>query len=214
MSGGVRNVAVRRCTFLGTDLGLRFKTTRGRGGTVERIWISDIVMKDIPTEAIGFNMYYGGAPPIPEPAAVVSSSPRALAAVNEGTPRFQDIFLKNIICRGAQRAVQIEGLPEMPIHGIELDNVQISARTGMVCADGERIRLTNVQITPTSGPVILVRDSRDVAIDRSRPGNASVFLRVEGEKSQGISITATDLSHVASPLEFGKGAKTTAVIRR
>ena len=36
MSGGVRNVVVRRCTFLGTDLGIRFKTTRGRGGVVEK----------------------------------------------------------------------------------------------------------------------------------------------------------------------------------
>ncbi|HSE35686.1 MAG TPA: glycoside hydrolase family 28 protein, partial [Blastocatellia bacterium] len=67
MSGGVRNVVVKRCTFLGTDLGVRFKTTRGRGGVVEKIWISDIVMKDIPTDAIGFNMYYSGGSPIPDP---------------------------------------------------------------------------------------------------------------------------------------------------
>lgn len=124
-------------------------------------------------------------------------------------------LFKTHICHGAQRAVQIEGLPEMPIHGIELDNVQISARTGFVFADAERIKLTNVQITPTSGPVFLVKDSRDVSIDRSRAGNAGVFLRVEGEKSRGISITATDLSRVANPLEFDKGAsKTTAAIRR
>jgi len=32
MSGGVRNVYVADCTFLGTDVGLRFKSTRGRGG--------------------------------------------------------------------------------------------------------------------------------------------------------------------------------------
>ncbi len=37
MSGGVRNILVERCTFLGTDVGLRFKTTRGRGGVVEKI---------------------------------------------------------------------------------------------------------------------------------------------------------------------------------
>lgn len=41
-----------------------------------------------------------------------------------------------------------------------------------------------------------------------------MFLRVEGEKSHGISITATDLSHVANPLEFDKGARTTAVVHR
>ena len=34
MSGGVRNVRVNNCTFIGTDVGLRFKSTRGRGGVV------------------------------------------------------------------------------------------------------------------------------------------------------------------------------------
>ena len=63
MSGGVRNILVERCTFLGTDIGVRFKTTRGRGGVVEKIWIRDVQMTDIPTDAIGFNMYYGGEAP-------------------------------------------------------------------------------------------------------------------------------------------------------
>jgi len=214
MSGGVRNVVVRRCTFLGTDLGIRFKTTRGRGGVVEKIWISDIVMKDIPTDAVGFNMYYSGGSPIPESNGPAELRSRAIMAVDEGTPRVQDIFLKNIICSGAQRAVQIEGLPEMPIRGIELDNVQISARTGVVCVDAERIKLTNLQITPTSGPVISVRDSREVTIDRARPGSANAFLRVEGEKSRNIRITATDLSRTGNAVEFAKGAKETAVVRQ
>src|SRR5205823_5098423 len=34
MSGDVRNVTVSNCVFKGTDTGLRFKTTRGRGGVV------------------------------------------------------------------------------------------------------------------------------------------------------------------------------------
>lgn len=214
MSGGVRNVVVRRCTFLGTDLGLRFKTTRGRGGVVEKIWISDIVMKDIPTDAIGFNMYYGGGSPIPEPNGPAEARSLTSIAIDEGTPRVQDVFLKNIICKGAQRAVQIEGLPEMPIRGIELDNVQISARTGVVCVDAERIKLTNLQITPMSGPVISVRDSRDVTIDKSKSGKAEVFLRVEGEKSQNIRIKGIDLSHNVRAIEFDKGAKETAVLRQ
>ena len=47
MSGGARNIYVSNCTFIGTDIGLRFKTTRGRGGVVENIFIKDIYMKDI-----------------------------------------------------------------------------------------------------------------------------------------------------------------------
>ena len=58
MSGGARNIWVNNCTFVGADIGLRFKTTRGRGGIVENIFIKDIYMKDIPAEAILFDMYY------------------------------------------------------------------------------------------------------------------------------------------------------------
>ena len=171
-------------------------------------------MKDIPTDAIGFNMYYSGGAPIPEPSGPAESRSRATIAVDQGTPQVQDIFLKNIVCSGAQRAVQIEGLPEMPIRGIELDNVQISARTGVVCVDAERITLTNLQIIPTSGPVISIKDSREVAIDKVKPGNANVFLRVEGEKSRNIRIKASDLSRTAKPVEFDNGAKETAVVRQ
>ena len=42
MSGGVKNIYVEDCTFLGTDVGLRFKSTRGRGGVVENIYINNI----------------------------------------------------------------------------------------------------------------------------------------------------------------------------
>jgi DNA sulfur modification protein DndE len=210
MSGGVKKVVVRRCTFLGTDLGLRFKTTRGRGGVVENIWISDIIMKDIPTDAIGFNMYYSGGSPIPENTDTTESGSRAAAPVNEGTPQFQNIFLRNIVCHGAQRAVQIEGLPEMPIRGIELENIQISARTGLFCVDAERIRLNNVQITPATGPVISLRDSRDVTISRSKQGSSSVFLRVEGEKSEGIRIQASSFNRNA--VELNRGARESAVV--
>lgn len=214
MSGGVRNVVVRRCTFLGTDLGLRFKTTRGRGGVVEKIWISDIVMKDIPTDAIGFNMYYGGGSPIPEPNGPTEARSPASVPVNEGTPQFRDIFLKNIICRGAQRAVRIEGLPEMPIRGIELENVQIAARTGLTCVDAEHIKLANLRITPATGPMLTISDSSDVMIENSRAGTASVFLRVEGAKSQNIRIKSSDPSGATKAVEFAKGATEAAVIRQ
>src|SRR6187402_1631629 len=60
MSGGVKNLHVSNCTFMGTDVGLRFKSTRGRGGIVENIFISDIFMTDIPSQAISFDLYYGG----------------------------------------------------------------------------------------------------------------------------------------------------------
>ena len=59
MSGGVKNIYVDNCTFLGTDVGLRFKSTRGRGGVVENIHINNINMINIPNEGLIFDLFYG-----------------------------------------------------------------------------------------------------------------------------------------------------------
>ncbi|MFX8453412.1 glycosyl hydrolase family 28 protein, partial [Acinetobacter baumannii] len=65
MSGGANNLFVYKCTFIGTDIGLRFKTARGRGGMVEKIYCDNINMKDIVGEAILFDMYYMAKDPVP-----------------------------------------------------------------------------------------------------------------------------------------------------
>jgi hypothetical protein len=164
MSGGVRNILVERCTFLGSDVGLRFKTTRGRGGVVEKIWIRDIQMKDISTDAIGFNMYYGGEAPTDVLEGTLSAS-RPAMPVNEGTPQFRDTVLTRILCRGAGRAVMLEGLPEMPIRGIVLDHVGIAAQNGLAVVDADLITLRRVEIAAVTGPAISVRDSRNITVD-------------------------------------------------
>jgi polygalacturonase len=154
MSGGVRNMLVEQCTFLGTDVGLRFKTTRGRGGVVEKIWVRDVLMKDIPTDAIGFNMYYGGE--APTDASGGTAAPRPAVPVNDGTPVFRDITLSRIVCRGAARAAMIEGLPEMPISGIVLEDVQLSADTGLVAVNARGLVLRRVRVTAKIGPALSV----------------------------------------------------------
>ena len=57
MSGGVRNVVISNCIFEGTDRGIRIKTRRGRGGIVEDIRVSNIVMKNVICP-FAFYMYY------------------------------------------------------------------------------------------------------------------------------------------------------------
>jgi len=52
MSGGVKNMHVSNCTFIGTDVGLRFKSNRGRGGVVENIFISNIGLTCIDANGI------------------------------------------------------------------------------------------------------------------------------------------------------------------
>lgn len=63
MSGGAKNIFVYDCSFIGTDNGLRFKTSRGRGGVVENIFVKNFRLKDIVRDAILFDMYYFTKPP-------------------------------------------------------------------------------------------------------------------------------------------------------
>ena len=164
MSGGVRNVHVNDCLFMGTDIGLRFKSTRGRGGVVEKIYVSNVRMTDIPGNAIDFNMYYGGQAPL-DANGQLAEGERQGAPVNEGTPQFRDIHIENVVCRGARGAVVLQGLPEMPIRDIWLRNVSITAQEGMMWMDAENIHCENVDIVNSRGPVLNLFHARNSVID-------------------------------------------------
>jgi polygalacturonase len=214
MSGGVRNVDVRRCTFLGTDVGLRFKSTRGRGGVVESIYIRDIWMKNIPTEAIRFNMFYDSKAPIPELEAdkLVVYKDRPEVPVNEETPAFRNIQIENIICRGADRAVVLQGLPEMAISDIILSNIVISARYGLVCVDADGVMLKNVNLMAEKSPVMTILSSRNVQLlDPVTPENLRTYIVIDGAKSSNIRIQGA-ADQLKDQIHVGEQVSANAVI--
>lgn len=190
MSGGVRNIRVNNCVFIGTDIGLRFKTQRGRGGAVENIYLSNIQMTNIPTDAISFNMYYGGAGPTEEGSSVGEVAPEP---VGEGTPQFKNIFMQDIVCRGARRAVQLQGLPEMPLAGIHMRRVSITADQGLVCQDAKDISLQGVDILTSKGPVASFIGSKNITIDHLAytPGAETLF-KADGKNNASIMVTNTN----------------------
>jgi polygalacturonase len=147
MSGGVRNFKVQNCQFLGTEVGLRFKSTRGRGGIVENIYIDGISMMDISTVAIIFNMYYGGKSVAELLEAGETPNNLDKQPVNEGTPVFRNINIQNVACNGAGKAMEFNGLPEMPIDRINLKNISIRARKDATFDNCKNIKKENVNIT-------------------------------------------------------------------
>ena len=146
MSGGVKNIMVRHCQFLGTDVGLRFKSTRGRGGIVENIFIDDITMTDIKTDAITFNMYYGGKSVAEMIADGDNPDNTTKLPVTEETPIFRHIDIRNVVCNGAGRAMEFNGLPEMPIEDITLENIRIIAKKDAVFSNYKDVKKSNVNI--------------------------------------------------------------------
>ncbi|MFZ4581234.1 MAG: glycoside hydrolase family 28 protein [Paludibacter sp.] len=191
MSGGVRNVSVRNCQFLGTDVGLRFKSNRGRGGVVENIYISDIYMFNIVTDSFLFDLYYGGKS-ASEAADDGDENPveNSVPTVSDETPVFKNIFVKNIVSRNANRAMYFNGLPEMNIANINVENAIISAKSGVVLSESNGIKFKNIQIFPQSGPAILLKSVKNFELSEFySPTSSSEIVKIEG-KSENIKLPA------------------------
>ncbi len=150
MSGGVKNIYVSDCQFLGTDVGLRFKSTRGRGGVVEKIYIKDISMFDIQTDAITFDLYYGGKSTVESLEDGDEKQQQNVPAfkVDETTPCFRDIDIEHVICRRARRAAYFNGLPEMPVTNITIKDLEVNnAQEGIVVNNTSGVTLDNISVS-------------------------------------------------------------------
>ncbi len=121
MSGGVRNVVISNCVFVGTDRGIRLKSRRGRGGCVEDVRVTNLVMQDVLCP-FTMNLYYhinarGDR-------YIADKQPQPIAA---GTPIFRRVHLAHVTARNAKIAAAfLYGLPEMPIEDVTLDDVSIA----------------------------------------------------------------------------------------
>ena len=154
MSGGAQNILVRDCRFLGTDVGLRFKSTRGRGGLVKDIWCRNIYMKDIVAEAVTFNLYYAGVAATERATTVSSGSKGAsslppveeLPAVDETTPEFRDLHFEGLVCAGAKQAIYINGLPELPLRNVDFSHSTFTAQKGVEINNAQNITFHDVTV--------------------------------------------------------------------
>lgn len=188
MSSGVKNVVVSNCQFLGTDVGLRFKSTRGRGGVVENIFIKDINMFDIATEAFLFDLYYGGKSAVESlDDKDVLESGDLIPAVDETTPAFKDIYVENLVCRHARRAMFFNGLPEMNIQNINVKNVSITSKIGAELVEAKDIHFENVNIIPEKGAAFILKNVQDFeGKNLLYPDNLKEVVKISGKNSQNI----------------------------
>ena len=181
MSGGVRNILVNNCQFLGTDVGLRFKSTRGRGGIVENIYINHVSMFDIVTESFLFDLYYGGKS-ASEALEDGDTTPveTTIPAVTEETPSFRNIYVDHLVSRNARRAMFFNGLPEMKITNINVSNTYISARYGAEIVESDGVKFRNVTVIPEEGPALSLKKVKNFEKENfSHPGKEEEMIVVQ-----------------------------------
>lgn len=179
MSGGVRNVVIANCVFTGTDRGIRLKSRRGRGGVIEDIRVSNIVMQDVLCP-FTMNLYYapGGA----WGDKVVSD--RRPRPVTSGTPRFRRIHMSQVTARGVRSAAGfLYGLAEMPLEDLTFSDIQISMapdagpgmpemadglvamqRAGFFACNVRGLRLHHMDVEGQAGPAFTVEKASRVEL--------------------------------------------------
>ena len=112
----MRNITIRNSELHGTNLAVRIKTMRGRGGGVE-----DVLYENMWGECnsgIQLTLHYGSAAP----------------TNNSATPEMRDITLKDIAVK-AGSYLTCDGLPESMISGISFDNVTVTGKGGQDCSE-------------------------------------------------------------------------------
>jgi polygalacturonase len=154
IAGGIRNLVADAITCDGTQMGVRIKSRRGRGGCVEDVRFSNWTMRNV-GQAINVTSYY-----MMEGEARTAAQP-----VSEKTPVFRNIAISAMTINHARVAINIEGLPEMPIQGLRISDVIASARTGLKAFNTEALGLHNVRVDAEAGPAFLVQDSTELELD-------------------------------------------------
>ena len=174
ISGSVRNVVIGNCVFVGTDRGLRIKARRGRGGVVEDVRASNLIMDGVLCPIV-VNLFYGCGAWGESKVTDMNARP-----VDAGTPRFRRISVSHITARRAKyAAAYILGLPEMAVEDVtisdavlELDPENTEAgqpamasvcaehcRAGVIARYTRRLTLRHVKVGNPIGPAVESQDS-------------------------------------------------------
>jgi len=180
-SGGVRNVVISNCVFNKTDRGIRLKSRRGRGGIVEDIRVSNIVMVDVLCP-FTMNLYYAcsawGDP------LVSDKNPRP---VDDGTPMVRSVHLSGITAKRVKlAAAYLYGLAETPLEEVSLsdwvvemdpesrepekvemaDGIAPMCRFGVFAKNVRDLRISGLRISGQCGSGFHIEDSRTVELHR------------------------------------------------
>ena len=142
-TGGVRNVQVAYVSFDGTTSGIRMKSSRDRGGTVENLNYRNIGMRGV-KNPIFISSYYPKEPKRPE-----DDAPQAVGSL---TPVWRNIQIENATIMDSKNSIILWGIPEMPIQDIMLKDVKVSAENGMAIYNASDVRLSQCEVKVKKGP--------------------------------------------------------------
>lgn len=179
-AGMIRNLLVENCVFDKTNVGIRFKTRRPRGGGGENLFYENIRMNQT-GKAFQWDML-GGQQYVGDLAARLPARP-----VNALTPVFRKISVKNLIIENSEWFIKIAAIPESPLSDVKMENMQVKTEHLFKGADMQDFLLKDAVIR-SKDSVITLLDAHQISFNHVNfivPGR-KLFMHLSGPHSKDI----------------------------
>jgi len=176
----IRNLYVHDCVFNQTDVGVRFKTRRPRGGGGENL-IYERIRMNLRKEAFHFDML-GSAKYVAGEAVRLPARP-----VGRLTPKYSNVVARDIIVENARMFVNIQGIPESPVINFLVENADIKSQKIFAAADAKDITIRNAVIT-SGDSLITSLDASNILFENVKfnTPNGKVMTQVTGDLPNGF----------------------------
>lgn len=180
-AGMIRNLYLQDCVFDQTNVGIRFKTRRPRGGGGENIILERIRMNladgmAITADMLGSRMYVG---------ELADRLPAR--AVNKLTPLFRNVTIKDVVVDNAKQFMKITGIPESPFSHFLLENADVQCNQFIKISDARDFTFRNIDFQSQDATINLL-DAGNIVFDNVMfhvPGNETI-VKAQGDATKNI----------------------------
>lgn len=170
-SGGIRHIVAYNLKAVGTNHGLRFKSTSTRGGVIEDIYLSNIEMTGVRNPFLvdlnWFPAYSNSVLPEGYSLDTVPVHWKALLTPvdpEKGMPKFKDIYFENISANDARVCVRVMGQEAGTIDQFYFKNVHIEGEKAGSVNWAKDWSFDNCSVKGQDGVALAVENSPGVGL--------------------------------------------------
>jgi hypothetical protein len=176
-TGGIRDVVISNCVMHDCLSGMHVRSPRGRGGVVERVRVSNVVIDSVAEMAFKLSHFFDsvrmegrfGLYPNAGHRNNLETARSRRATVDEGTPCFRDFEFSGVTLGRMREVALLEGLPERFIRGISFqDIVARQVKGGIYCSMVAEVSISNFTVGSLETPAVDARDVERLEVHRLR----------------------------------------------
>jgi hypothetical protein len=172
-AAGIRNVVVSNCLGNECTNGVYIRSPRGRGGVVENIRVSNLVLDNIHAVGLRISNFWDSV----RMGVIKGGSFRRdleisrsrKVPIDEGTPTFRDFVFSGVTMGKVGDAILVEGLPERFVRGLSFQDIIVAEASGGVSLAlvGE-VAIDNLALGAVASTAIDAREVERLEIHRLR----------------------------------------------